>query len=70
MTVTLPGNLLGAAADTDNRIRTSSTQTDTFIGLRTVIGTDFSQKYADNVSPVLIFRTPEQQQKLTSGKVS
>jgi iron(III) transport system substrate-binding protein len=49
-------------------IRTSSTQTDTYIGLRTVIGTDFFQKYADAVSPVLIFRTPEQQQKLTSGE--
>jgi iron(III) transport system substrate-binding protein len=49
-------------------IRTSSTQTDTYIGLRTVIGTEFFQKYADTVNPVLIFRTPEQQQKLTSGE--
>jgi iron(III) transport system substrate-binding protein len=49
-------------------IRTSSTQTDTYIGLRKAIGVDFFQKYADTVSPVLIFRTPEQQQKLTSGE--
>jgi iron(III) transport system substrate-binding protein len=49
-------------------IRTSSTQTDTYIGLRTVIGADFFQKYSDTVAPVLIFRTPEQQQKLTSGE--
>jgi ABC-type Fe3+ transport system substrate-binding protein len=49
-------------------IRTSSTQTDTYIGLRKVIGSDFFQKYSDTVNPVLIFRTPEQQQKLTSGE--
>jgi iron(III) transport system substrate-binding protein len=49
-------------------IRTSSTQTDTYIGLRKVIGAEFFQKYADAVNPVLIFRTPEQQQKLTSGE--
>jgi iron(III) transport system substrate-binding protein len=49
-------------------IRTSSTQTDTFIGLRQAIGIEFFQKYADTVNPVLIFRTPEQQQKLTSGE--
>jgi iron(III) transport system substrate-binding protein len=49
-------------------IRTSSTQTDTYIGLRKAIGVDFFQKYADTVNPVLIFRTPEQQQKLTSGE--
>jgi iron(III) transport system substrate-binding protein len=49
-------------------IRTSSTQTDTYIGLRKVIGAEFFQKYADTVNPVLIFRTPEQQQKLTSGE--
>lgn len=49
-------------------IRTSSTQTDTYIGLRKAIGVEFFQKYADTVQPVLIFRTPEQQQKLTSGE--
>ena len=49
-------------------IRTSSTQTDTYIALRKVIGAEFFQKYADTVNPVLIFRTPEQQQKLTSGE--
>ena len=49
-------------------IRTSSTQTDTYIGLRKVLGVEFFQKYADTVNPVLIFRTPEQQQKLTSGE--
>jgi iron(III) transport system substrate-binding protein len=49
-------------------IRTSSTQTDTYIGLRKVIGAEFFQKYSDTVNPVLIFRTPEQQQKLTSGE--
>jgi iron(III) transport system substrate-binding protein len=49
-------------------IRTSSTQTDTYIGLRKAIGAEFFQKYADTVNPVLIFRTPEQQQKLTSGE--
>ena len=49
-------------------IRTSSTQTDTYIGLRKVIGSDFFQKYSEMVNPVLIFRTPEQQQKLTSGE--
>ena len=49
-------------------IRTSSTQTDTYIGLRKAIGADFFQKYADTVNPVLVFRTPEQQQKLTSGE--
>lgn len=50
-------------------IRTSSTQTDTYIGLRKAIGADFFQKYADTVNPILVFRTPEQQQKLTSGEV-
>ena len=49
-------------------IRTSSTQTDTYIGLRKTIGAEFFEKYAEVVNPVLIFRTPEQQQKLTSGE--
>src|SRR5207249_698527 len=49
-------------------IRTSSTQTDTYIALRKVLGADFFQKYADTTNPTLIFRTPEIQQKLTSGE--
>jgi ABC-type Fe3+ transport system substrate-binding protein len=49
-------------------IRTSSTQTDTYIGLKKVLGADFFQKYSDTVNPTLIFRTPEIQQKLTSGE--
>jgi iron(III) transport system substrate-binding protein len=49
-------------------IRTSSTQTDTYIGLKKVIGTDWFQRYQEVTNPVLIFRTPEQQQKLTSGE--
>ena len=49
-------------------IRTSSTQTDTYIGLRKVLGAEYFQRYQEVVNPVLIFRTPEQQQKLTSGE--
>ena len=49
-------------------IRTSPTLTDTYIGLRQVLGVEFFQRYADNVNPVLIQRTAEQQQKLTSGE--
>jgi iron(III) transport system substrate-binding protein len=49
-------------------IRTSSTQTDTYIGLKKAIGADFFQKYSDTTNPTLVFRTPEIQQKLTSGE--
>lgn len=49
-------------------IRTSSTQTDTYIGLRKVLGAEYFERYHEVVNPVLIFRTPEQQQKLTSGE--
>jgi ABC-type Fe3+ transport system substrate-binding protein len=49
-------------------IRTSSTQTDTYIALRKVLGADHFQKYSDVVNPTLVFRTPEIQQKLTSGE--
>jgi len=49
-------------------IRTSSTQTDTYIGLKKVLGADFFQKYSDTTNPTLVFRTPEIQQKLTSGE--
>ena len=49
-------------------IRTSSTQTDTYIALRKVLGADYFQRYSDVVNPTLVFRTPEIQQKLTSGE--
>jgi iron(III) transport system substrate-binding protein len=48
--------------------RTSPGLTDTYIGLRKALGVEFFQKYADTVKPVLITRTEEQQQKLTSGE--
>lgn len=49
-------------------IRTSPTLTDAYIGLKKVLGVEFFQKYAETVNPVLIQRTAEQQQKLTSGE--
>jgi iron(III) transport system substrate-binding protein len=48
--------------------RTSPGLTDTYIGLRKALGVEFFQKCADTVRPVLITRTEEQQQKLTSGE--
>lgn len=49
-------------------IRTSPTLTVAYIGLRKLLGVEYFQKYAETVNPVLIQRTAEQQQKLTSGE--
>jgi iron(III) transport system substrate-binding protein len=49
-------------------IRTSSTQTDSYIALRQALGVEWFERYAEVTNPILIFRTPEQQQKITSGE--
>jgi iron(III) transport system substrate-binding protein len=49
-------------------IRTSSTQTDTYIGLKKVLPANYFQRYYETTNPTLIFRTAEQQQKITSGE--
>lgn len=49
-------------------IRTSSTQTDTWIQLYKVLGKEYWEQWVATTEPTLIFRTAEMQTKVTSGE--